>query len=289
VNLESFTEVAREVERVAPHIRARVIRNKRDRLKRWGRVFRPTLTVSFVPIDRLRPVRGPVITGKRLGKFVEMERLAAGGIPVPRWTRIPEGETPDIPDWGPHVLLKPQYGGRGRGVQVMPREAVRQREWGDDLGERFAQEFIYTGEWPIGYRVCVLFGRCLFCLRSEASHERAPIARAAGDAPDPQGVVVSGGGTSTYRFEDDREVIEFGERAAKAFPDIPLLGMDVIREQPSGKLYAVESNAVGYVWGISSQAGRDLEARCGFSIRDQFGAIGIAARVLAEETDARAR
>ena len=289
VNAESFQEVAREVERVAPHIRARVIRNKRDRLKRWARTLRPTLTVSMVPLDRLRPVRGPVITGKKLGKFEDMERLEAAGIPVPRWKRILPGEKPDLPDWGSHVLVKPVGGARGAGIRVMRRGRVRHRDWGDDLGERFAQEFIYTGDWPVAYRVGTLFGRPLFCLQMEGAHD-FPALAGADRLGDHGGIsVVASRRGCTYRPAEDPEVVDLAVRACQAFPDVPLLGFDVIREQGTGRLFVVESNPAGWTWLISSEAGREIQKTFGFSIRDAFGAIEVAARALAEETDARAR
>jgi len=289
VNTESFEAVAREVERIAPHIRARVIRNKRDRLRKWSRVFRPTLTVSMAPLDRLRPARGPAITGQRLDKFEDMERMNAAGVPVPRWKRIPPGEKPDLSEWGSHVLVKPIRGARGAGIRVMRRGRVRHRDWDDELGERFAQEFIYTGEWPVACRVAVFFGRPLFCLEVEGTHDFPALA-----GPDRLGdhggisVVASRRGC-TYRPVNDPEAIELAVRASRAFPDIPLLGFDVIREHGTGRLFIVESNPSGYTWLISSEAGREIEKSFEFSIRGQFGAIEIAARALAEETDVRAR
>jgi hypothetical protein len=39
---------------------------------------------------------------------------------------------------------------------------------------------------------------------------------------------------------------------AGAFPRIPILGCDIIREAPTGRLFAIEVNAGGNVWHISS-------------------------------------
>lgn len=243
----------------------------------------------MVPLFRLRPVRGPVLTAKRMGKFEDMERLEAHGIPVPRWMRIPPGEQPEIPDWGKFVLVKPSAAKRGAGIRVMRRGRVRQRDWDDDLGERFVQEFIYTGRWPVSHRVGTFFGRPIFCLRSEAAPD-FPALEDVDSFGSLGGVpIVASRRGCTYALCDDREIIDLAVRASAAFPDVPLLGFDVIREQPSGKLYIVESNPEGWTWMVSTTTGREIEKAFGFSIRDQFGAIKIAAQALAEATDARAR
>ena len=75
------------------------------------------------------------------------------------------------------------------------------------------------------------------------------------------------------------------ERAHAAFPDIPLLGFDIIREVPSGKLYVLEANAIGYVWNFHSRQA----ANYGFSFEEQFDGARKAAYVLAEKTQECAR
>jgi hypothetical protein len=78
-------------------------------------------------------------------------------------------------------------------------------------------------------------------------------------------------------------------RAAAGFPDIPFLGVDVVREHETGRLFVLETNPNGYTWLFSSEAGRQIQQQFGFLIDEQMGGLSIASRVLAEETDARAR
>jgi hypothetical protein len=91
------------------------------------------------------------------------------------------------------------------------------------------------------------------------------------------------GGSNELSFDED--VIRLAERAHAAFPDIPLLGFDIIREVPSGKLYVLEANAIGYVWNFHSRQAENY----GFSFEEQFDGARKAAYVLAEKTQECAR
>ena len=74
-----------------------------------------------------------------------------------------------------------------------------------------------------------------------------------------------------------------------AFPDIPLLGFDIVREVPSGKLYVLEANAVGYVWQFSSPMGLDMQRDYNINFESQFDGLRRAAHILATKTQELAR
>ena len=80
---------------------------------------------------------------------------------------------------------------------------------------------------------------------------------------------MAGGPGNTAEPSNDEEIIEFGETAHAAFPEIPLLGFDIVREMPSGKLYVLEANAIGYVWSFSDE--RDESQ--GYSTEEQFDGL----------------
>jgi len=243
-----FTRMARGVEELAPHIRARVVRDRNSRTRKWARIRRPCLTVSWVELQKYRPLRGPVVAGKRLGKIDDMARLKQAGVPVPRWCVLRSDENTDLSAFGDHVVVKPNHGGRGAGVIVDRGERVRSWPVEHDRGGRIAQEFIYTGPWPVSYRVSVFFGRVLFCARIEANHDRPAL-----DSPDRIGAGAAVSVVSTQlgfssTLEADEEVMALARQVAVAYPDIPLLGVDVIREHGTGRLFVLESNPAGYTW-----------------------------------------
>ena len=76
-----------------------------------------------------------------------------------------------------------------------------------------------------------------------------------------------------------------GESAHAAFPEIPLLGFDVVREVSSGKLYVLEANAIGYIWSFTPHQVADY----GFSFEAQFDGVRKAAYILAQKTQECAR
>ena len=87
----------------------------------------------------------------------------------------------------------------------------------------------------------------------------------------------------------DAEIIAFGEAAHRAFPDVPLLGVDIVRRATDGKLFVLEVNASGWVWHFASPLGLRAQREFGFRFEDQFDGIRKAARVLANVARRQAR
>jgi hypothetical protein len=309
VDRADFEEIRRLVRQLAPQVRVTLLRDGRCRLPRIGWTRRPTMLFSPAPLRRLKPARGRIFQGRLLGKANEYRALEAQGIPIPRWALLTENERPDLSSFGPYVVVKPDLGGRGADVKIYrkgrvrwkPREARRGAGWGND--DRIVQEFVYTGPWPVSYRVVTLFGRALLCFRIEASHERAPLRDRYGFTPAPSGsarapggslgerlpgTIVSNGRGCDIDLRTDREVIELAENAHAAFPEIPLLGFDVVREQPSGRLYVLEANAGGSSWHFSTRDALRLRREKGLDPYTQLNGLAVAARVLAERALATA-
>jgi hypothetical protein len=153
------------------------------------------------------------------------------------------------------------------------------------------QEFIYTGPYPSSYRVTTLFGRALWSWHVEASHERRALRGPDVFADGPTGggmSIVSTGAGCRFRLNYEPDVIALAERAHAAFPDIPLIGVDIIREQPSGRLYLIEANACGQTWHFNGQKGRAIQNEFGFDLECQFDGLRQAAHVLIDQTRCRA-
>lgn len=243
----------------------------------------PTLTVSPMPIKRFAPPRGPVCQGFEHPKSEQYARLSQLGLPVPRWIHIHESTTLRAQDWGPYVVVKPDLGRKGAEIFIKRTGRVRYRAPGF-----LAQQFVYTGRWPVNYRVVTLFGRALMSWRCEADHRFVPL-ESRWDFKARGGItVVSNKKDSRYTLAAEADVIALAERAHAAFPDQPLLGTDIVRDADSGELFVLECNPRGDAWLISSAMGRMIEQANGLDFGAQFGALAIAAEVLARETAARA-
>jgi hypothetical protein len=83
----------------------------------------------------------------------------------------------------------------------------------------------------------------------------------------------------------DEEILRFAESAHAAFPEIPLLGFDIVRDAVSEKLFVLEANAIGYVWYFD----RENSEMFGFSHETQFDVLRKAAYILAEKTQQEAQ
>ena len=305
--VSDFHKLSGYIRKIDPKIRCVIIDSKQSRLAGLLlSAMRPTLVYSPVPLARFRPLRGRLLSGQNLSKAQEYSALERAGFPVPQWQIIRPDEKPDLSGYGPYVVIKPNRGSRGALVKIKKAGRVRYQSgtaatgggrgrYGplvSDSTEMLAQHFVYTGQWPVNHRVTTFFGRALHAIRQEASRERNPLPGpdTFGKLPGDKGVSIvatSKGCTMTLTY--DEEIIRLGEAAAVAFPEIPLLGIDIVREVPSGKLYILEVNSLGYVWHFSSEAGLRFQKEFGFNLESQFDGMRKAAHILAEKTQELAR
>ena len=288
--------LAERVERQASEIGVAVVGKRRpQQWKLLPHAFRPTLTVVFGGLRRRRFLSGRILHTPMLPKHVELQQLRAVGIPVPDWTVIGPDTRLDPADWGPYVVVKPTLGGHG--IEIRIRKTTRVRYQAPDSfspehpirkGPLLAQRFVYTGPWAVSYRVCTFFGRALYCLRTEQSHEKRRLEgrwQFAGDASSGGIQIIAPSKTSTYSLEGDEELIALAERAHRlAFPDYPLLGFDLVRDAETGQLSVIEANTSGAVWHLSSRIGISMQRAQGIDLYSQFGALDRAAEQLVEAT-----
>lgn len=288
-----FAELARWISEASPETAVFVLPDAPGADALAGVPELPTLTVSPAPVRRFRPRRGPLLQGQHVAKSVEYRALAALGIPVPRWVRLLPGKRPGLEGFGPYVVTKPEFGARGADVRLERREQAQwtrprtelAKQFGGPFNPRVAQEFIYTGAWPCSYRVATLFGVALFSFKVEADHARQPLGNRA--AFSGQSVVASGHGC-TFELCNDPEILSLAQRSHAAFPDVPLLGVDVLRDADTGQLFVIELNSLGFTWHFSSPW-REPHTDFGLALDGQFDGRRRAAAVLAKTCAERAR
>jgi hypothetical protein len=153
------------------------------------------------------------------------------------------------------------------------------------------QQFIDTGELPSYYRVLTLFGEPLYCRKGYTAKPRPPL-----NAPD-EVLLKANIATNAFFGErhaaDDPDVLDLARRSYIAMPAIPLQGVDIIREEATGKLFVLEINGGGNTWHFSSQHTQHFQQYAIATPREdrinQFGAWDVAARILAETTLRRAQ
>jgi hypothetical protein len=221
---------------------------------------KPSVTVSFNDMGRFIPPRGPIFCNRPIPKIEQVERLRQAGVPVPHTSTYDFGMHLPAADWGDLVILKPQplqLTSNGQGLYLF-RTARLDRRTRDDFPDghlalktpMLVQRFIDTGSRFRVYRCLTLFGETMYQALAESPREHPDLA--SDDAvleallPEPPRH------ETVVHLNKDAGISDFARRMAEAFPTIPILGCDILKEAGTGQLYALEVNAGGNVWHISS-------------------------------------
>jgi len=278
------------IRKLDPRIRVIPIKDRYRRMRRIRWALRPTMVFAIGPLKRFRPLRGHLFQGQFLPKSEQMRRLEAAGIPVPRWALLTKDSQPELEDFEPYVVVKPDVAGRGADVIICRKGRVRWKtrvaKTGDFAGndDRLVNSFVYTGTHPRSYRVVTLFGKALVAYRADADPARPALPNASAFREVPGLNIVSSSKGCTIRLHKDDEIIALAERTAQALPEVPLQGVDVVREVPSGRLYVLEVNPAGWTWHLSSPSARQIREESGEDPYAQLNGLDRAAEVLVEMT-----
>jgi hypothetical protein len=270
----------------------------------------PTLVVALTPEFRLQIRRGTVLKNSQVQKLAQFEMFRKAGIPSPAMAPFRFGMMLDPLLFGDFVVIKPMdlaLTSQGRGTQLFRRQRLERMEPRDfplDHPIHRAQEgylvqkFIDTGPYPYFRRIQTFFGKIMYCWQSMLDEPRAAL-----DAPDSEveRMVIDTKLTTkkTRSLVKDTHFERLAQRVHGVFPDIPILGCDVIREEATGDLYVLECNPGGNTWHISSKMAENTRAALGnvkangFKranergrrlLIEQYGAFDVVAKTLVEKT-----
>ena len=295
VQLADFNLLAREIRAVAPDVKAYTMW---DRAYDWKKLDptldRPSMAFCPVPVRAFKTWRGPLFQCRRLHKSEEYTALQQADVPLPRWGLLMPDSAPDLDGFGPYVVVKPDWSGRGADVKIMRSGRVRWRPPTTDYTRRLQgeagnwiyQEFIHTGPHPVSYRVTTLFGEPMWAWKVEANSTRRPLLHRydfrRGETGGGMSIVSSGKGC-VFSLVDEPDLADLARRAHRAFPDIPVLGVDMVRDSETDQSYVIEVNAGGYTWHVSSKVGRKIQQDFAFDIEACCNVRQKAARILAEQ------
>ena len=276
--LSDFTTIKALIAERAPDIEVFIFGNHRRHsvMRKWV-AGRRTLVFSPTPITAFSPIRGKVHACRGLGKMEEVRRLAAAGLRVPESILVMPDTRLDPQSWGAFTVLKPTTGRQGRDVRLVRTRDVR---W--TPSPTIAQRFIDTGEKARNYRVTTVFGRPIFSWLGEGLIPRPVLDGAGNDQIELP--IAANAGERRLELNFDAEVLRYGVDIARAFPEIPVLGIDIVREAATGLLYGIEVNSVGFTWHLSSDSARERMKEHGVDLYSQFGALDIIADALIEVT-----
>jgi hypothetical protein len=287
---EDFSEVARRIHDRVSDIRPYVFSTRalaRPLLTSAAAFHRPTVSIEM---DGRRG-RPRILRGVRLmhgsmthGKVAQFEHLDAHSLPIPKWTEIVPDTRLDPKDWGPYVVVKPSRGGRGAYVWVQKTGRVRFKAPADfpeghpgRRGPMIAQQFIYTGRWPIAYRVLTYFGRPVGALRYDGRQDIPALKSEFGFSESGGRSIVAAAKGCRISLADEKDVLDLACIAHQALPDIPSIGSDIVREEGTGTLFLMEVNAGGNSWQFTSDSGVEIQTAFGLDFYSQFNALDVIA------------
>lgn len=297
-----FAEIASRIMRAAPDIGVFIADYRfRDVRLEETAATRPTLVFSPCARSAFFPRRGTVAAGRAIDKPTQLQRLQELGLPVPKWQVLEPDAQLDPAEWGTLVLLKPT-GSRsagGTGFVIAPTATVRYVSPQDypeghhgRSGPLMAQAFIRTGVAASHYRVCTLFGAALYAFRDERTEPLPDLSVLAG--PTVCDVVASNtvtAGERTFSLDVPADVLSLARRCHDAFPEVPLKGVDIVRDVATGELFVLELNCTSNTWHISSN--HFAKFRTGILEKSrmvkQYGAWDVAATTLIAKTRELAR
>lgn len=271
-------------------VKVRLVRHRRKEqlglLPLW---FRPTVSMAMTGRTDRKLLPGRFLSGRRIDKIEEYRALDEAKAPVPRWAEIKPDTKLDPAEWGPYVIEKPSRGWLGAHVKARRTTRVKYAEpssfAADHLGSKgpmIAQEFVYTGEWPVSYRVVSVFGEIVLCFRL-TTKRGTPLRNRWGFGHG--GVaIVSNTKEMEVVLDADREMMAVAERAHRAaFPDIPVLNFDLGRDAETGKIYIFECHPFVPKWPFSSDRAMGVQAANGVQFDSQFGAMERIGRAVARK------
>lgn len=226
---------------------------------------------------------------RSLTKLEEIELMTAAGFAVPEARLITPETRLDEVEWGPFTVIKPNRGIRGRGVRLVRTRDVR---WTDTTAlpkedprhgqQLLAQRFVDTGPHVTCNRVMTVLGRPIYCMNSRAVEKRPELDL---KGSDPLDVAVAANDTARkMTLSNDSEIIELATSLHAALPHLPVMGVDIIREHDTGRLFLLEFNSHGLVWHLSSKVGTLHQRDNGIDYYGQFNALGTVADALIEAT-----
>ncbi|MBL6445769.1 ATP-grasp domain-containing protein [Fulvivirga sp. 29W222] len=286
---DDFNRIAKYIETNTEDIKVFVLEDTEENLAVGDELKgKPTLVFAIFPLQHLDELPGTIYQGSRMDKYDEIRALRCNDLPVPFTRILSKNYRPDMNEFGDYVVMKPVRGLQGADVRIVKNSKVKWREpktkAADHTQMWVIQDFIYTGKWPVSYRVTSLFGEVLFSVKIEADKSRQPL-ESADSFKDFGGSIVSTGKGCDFTLSYDEDIIGLGEEAhKKAFPDVPLIGCDIVKDPNTGEIYIIEVNSLGLVWHFSSPMGISSQKHSNINYESQFQGIDKAADILIRKT-----
>lgn len=293
-NHDDFLAIAKRIIKKSPEI-AVVIKPEiyhPDELDPALKHF-PLLNIYLVNPPEKIPTRGKTLYVKAIDKIEQYQHYILGNISTPKSIEYEIGQPLDLNDWGEYVFLKSRNSSRSEDSFLIPTKYILDiKPYFEKLGlnsRMLLQEFIYTGHHANHYRILSFLEEPLICAKINNPY---PI-----KLPTNLEESFNNNTTQTSRkelilprtLEFDKEVLDFSRKIYNVFPEQPLQGIDVIKEESTNKLFALEGNQGGNVWSFSRKRSPMVSFFGRKTLLTQFDAFEVACDVLIKKTNELAR
>lgn len=296
VNPQDFRDIGAAVRERNSNIETIVINAEAPEpqaVRKAGRA--PTLIVSQGRLLNFKPVRGRIYAGKGVNKAMQAKKLRDKGVAMPMSRTFNGNQTYSEAEFGPYVMAKVTKLGLasgGHGIKFLQTRNLPKYKYDLRLLEEktgapiLIQSFIDTGVYPSTYRVLTLFGETLYIKKRTLTEPfHLPVLEV--DTVSDCGMVtniVRGKGVANTELVREDDIAVLAREAAAAFPDCPIIGVDILREAKSGKPFVIEMN-IGNTWHFSSETPGRFRGKV---LADFFQSWEIASDVLVKRTLAEA-
>lgn len=281
---DDFIKIAGIIRRKCRDVVPYIARQRRLKYSQFLFSMRPCLYVAMYEAAHFEPVRGRCMRGNGIDKAQQYLRLEQHGITTLKWESILPGARYAPEDWGAYVIVKPHAGSSGHDVKIRKTTRVHY-EKDCAIKPHLIQKFVHTGPQPVSYRALTFFGQVLYLQKSTNTAcgnllTNPTLLRGIG-GHNP--VATSALGTAALVV--DEEIMAYAQHIAlTAFPEIPVLGQDIVRDLETGALYCLEVNPYGSTWHFSSKQGISVQESYQFSYEKQFDAFNLVADILIQKT-----
>ena len=235
----------------------------------------PSLTVCLVDLPEFNP-SGKLLMTKPINKIKQYNTFKDNNINTPLTAMYDPNM--DFGVFDQYIILKPYQSALQsvkENIFVLPVDQVSKDRKNYDV-PYIIQQFIDSGDYPSIYRAVVFLGEVLYLCKISGTIKKSgdviPVDFNNKNSP-PE--------IDTHEWDHNQLVYDFAKTISNAFPDSPLLGVDIIEDYRTGNLYAIEINAGGNVWHFSSHS-RSIEYHPYLAEKrlNQYGAFSVAADAL---------
>ena len=260
---KDFEEIARRIRKLDPTIGVVMISE--------------ILTSKMIPSEFLRlpmlviylinppPTKFKVATKiavKEMSKIDEYAHFKKHNLPCLPIERFKWGMELDPSVYGDWVVLKPEHmQSTGKDVNMLPTKLIPTLKIEDFPAEHLihqdsylVQKFVKTGDTPNHFRVGVFLGKVLYSVHAKHNKKYPELTASIKDLL-TQTVASNEYEHRTMSLIKNNQLNEVALRVSSTFPDNPLFGIDIIRDQETGNLFVLETNLGGNTWHFSSEMG----------------------------------